>query len=196
MTFRQRLVKSIYPLMMKITGSINKDAKILHNKKNVNPAYPIYDLKVVDNTNKEIQLSEFKNKKMLLVNTASDCGYTPQYEELQKLHEQFKNKLVIIGFPANDFKQQEKGSDEEIAKFCKINYGVTFPLIRKSTVVKSENQNPVFKWLTDPVKNGWNKHQPDWNFSKYLIDEDGRLAYFFGPAISPLGKEITSVINQ
>jgi glutathione peroxidase len=194
MTFRQRLIRSIYPLMMKITGSFNKDAKVLRNKKNVNPVHPIYNLKVVDNTNKEIQLSEFKNKKILLVNTASDCGYTPQYAELQKLHEQFKDKLVIIGFPANDFKQQEKGNDEEIAKFCKINYGITFPLIKKSTVVKSENQNPIFNWLTDPAKNGWNKHQPDWNFSKYLIDEEGRLTYFFGPAISPLGNEIISAI--
>jgi glutathione peroxidase len=195
MTFRQRLIKSIYPLLIRITGLFNKDAKILHNKKNVNPTHPIYDLKVVDNTNKEIQLSEFKNKKILLVNTASDCGYTPQYAELQKLHEKFYDKLVIIGFPANDFKQQEKGSDEEIARFCKANYGIAFPIIKKSTVVKGENQNPVFKWLTDPAQNGWNKHQPDWNFSKYLIDEEGKLIYFFGPAISPLRNEIISTVG-
>jgi glutathione peroxidase len=182
--------------MMRITGLFNKNAKILCNEKNVNPTHPIYDFKVIDNTNKEIQLNGFKNKKILLVNTASDCGYTPQYAELQKLHEQFKDKLVIIGFPANDFKQQEKGTDEEIARFCKENYGITFPLIKKSTVVKSENQNPVFRWLTDPLQNGWNKHQPDWNFSKYLIDEGGKLVYFFGPAISPLGNEILSAVNK
>ena len=132
---------------------------------------------------------------MLLVNTASDCGYTPQYTDLQKLYEEQKDKLVIIGFPANDFKEQEKGTDEEIAQFCKLNYGVTFPLMKKSVVIKSGEQNPIYKWLTDVKQNGWNEEQHSWNFSKYLISEDGVLLNYFGPSISPTSSSVTDAVK-
>jgi glutathione peroxidase len=102
--------------------------------------------------------------------------------------------MVILGFPANDFKEQEKGSDEEIAQFCKVNYGVTFPLMKKSTVVKSPDQNPVYKWLSDSTQNGWCNKQPSWNFSKYLLDEHGNLLQYFDPAVSPLSPEVTDKI--
>jgi glutathione peroxidase len=140
-------------------------------------------------------LSAYRGKKIVVVNTASDCGYTGQYEELQKLYEQRKDDVVIIGFPANDFKQQEKGSNEEIASFCKKNYGVEFPLAMKTTVVKSADQHPIFKWLSDQKQNGWNEQAPSWNFSKYVIDEQGKLIGYFDPGVSPLGNDFTKALN-
>ena len=133
----------------------------------------------------------------MLVNTASDCGYTGQYDDLQKLSEQYKDKLVVIGFPANDFKEQEKGTDEEIASFCKKNFGVSFPLMKKSRVIKGAGIK--IKYLSGlPIrkKNGWNNQQPSWNFCKYIVDEEGRLTHFFGSTIEPLAKEITTALNQ
>ncbi|HXL59000.1 MAG TPA: glutathione peroxidase, partial [Chitinophagaceae bacterium] len=138
----------------------------------------------------------FKGKKVLLVNTASDCGYTGQYEELEKLYQQYKQRLIVIGFPANDFKEQEKGSDEEIAQFCTINYRITFPLMKKSIVIKSPGQNEVFQWLTDKNKNGWNDQQPVWNFSKYLVNEEGILSWYFDPSISPMSNSAINAIRS
>ena len=131
----------------------------------------------------------------MLVNTASNCGYTDQYEALQKLSEEYKDKLIVIGFPANDFKQQEKGSDEEIAQFCKLNFGVTFPLMKKTVVVKTAEQNEVFRWLTDSTKNGWNNKAPSWNFTKYIVNEEGVLTNYFGASVSPAGKDVIKVIG-
>lgn len=142
-----------------------------------------------------MQFASLKGKKVLLVNTASDCGYTNQYEDLQKLYEQSNGKLMIIAFPANDFKEQEKGDDSQIAAFCKINFGVTFPVAKKSSV-KGHNKNNVFDWLSDKNKNGWNNKQPSWNFSKYLVDERGVLTHYFDPAISPDSKEIMEALKQ
>jgi len=130
----------------------------------------------------------------LLVNTASDCGYTDQYDELQKLYDEEKDRLVIIGFPSNDFKQQEKGTDEEIAAFCRINYGVRFPLVKKSSVLPGPEQHPVFQWLTDKSKNGWTSKKPSWNFSKYLVNEEGMLIGYFDPSVSPLNKKVREAI--
>jgi glutathione peroxidase len=141
-------------------------------------------------------LESYKGKKLMLVNTASDCGYTNQYEDLQKLYQQFNNQLEIIAFPANDFKEQEKGSDSDIAQFCKVNFGVTFPLAKKSVVVKSNDQNNIFKWLTNKAKNGWNEKAPSWNFSKYLIDEQGTLTHYFDPSVSPLSDVVVEAIGK
>jgi glutathione peroxidase len=190
MTVRQTLLKVFYPLMMKarrITGSQNL---ILRNSTNTKPQTSFYYLQAIANNGTAINFEQFKGKKVLLVNTASDCGYTGQYKELEKLYKQYNNSLIVIGFPANDFKEQEKGSDQEIAQFCRINYGVTFPLIKKSTVIKSPGQNQVFQWLTDKNKNGWNDQQPVWNFSKYLINEEGTLTCYFDPSISPMSKDL------
>jgi glutathione peroxidase len=112
------------------------------------------------------------------------------------LYQRFSNKLEIIAFPANDFKEQEKGNDEEIAQFCKVNFGVTFPLAKKSVVVKSADQNDIFKWLTNKNQNGWNDQPPSWNFSKYLLNEQGELTHYFGPSVSPLSEEVLKAIAE
>ena len=171
-----------------------KRKKILQNRNSVRPLRSFYSLSAPLNNNTELNFDSLKGKKVLLVNTASDCGYTNQYDDLQKLFETTKDKLIVIGFPANDFKEQEKGNDEEIAQFCKINFGVTFPLAKKSSV-KGENQNEIFKWLSDKNKNGWNNKQPSWNFSKYLVNEQGLLTHYFDPAISPLSEEVKKAIQ-
>lgn len=170
-------------------------AKELYNNE-ATPPVSFYSLKDTAIDGSPFDFGHLKGKKVMLVNTASDCGYTGQYDDLQKLSERFKDELVVIGFPANDYKEQEKGSDAEIAAFCRINYGVSFPLMRKSSVKKGEDQNPVFQWLSDPAKNGWNKQQPSWNFCKYIVDEQGRLTGFFGSTIDPLSKTITKVLKR
>lgn len=192
MTIRQKLLKAFYPALMWVSG---KKANQFGNEHAKAPV-PFYSLKATTNSGTEFDFSQLKGKKVLLVNTASDCGYTGQYDDLQKLHERYQNKLVILGFPANDFKEQEKGSDEDIAQFCKINFGVTFPLMKKSSVIKGAAQNPVFKWLSDSTLNGWSNKQPSWNFSKYLINEEGELVHYFDPAVSPLSKELISAIEK
>lgn len=192
MTTRQKLLKAVYPVFMWMQG---KKAKVLTNEQ-MQPPVSFYSLKGVMNNGNEFDFTQLKGKKVLLVNTASNCGYTNQYDDLQKLNEQFQNKLVILGFPANDFKEQEKGNDEEIAQFCKINFGVTFPLMKKSSVIKTADQNEVFQWLTDSTKNGWNSKQPSWNFSKYLINEQGILINYFDPSVSPLSEEMISEIKK
>lgn len=184
MTFRQRILKLFYPLLMLFSKKSGKAAAVLKNEKNKQPVQSIYDLSLSLNNGKMIKLKEFAGKKILLVNTASNCGYTNQYDDLQKLYNEYQD-LVIIGFPANDFKEQERGSDEEIAQFCRLNYGITFPLSKKSVVIKSPAQNPIFRWLSDRNKNGWNDQQPTWNFSKYLVNEEGVLTHYFDPGISP-----------
>lgn len=192
MTTRQKLLKAVYPVFMWMQG---KKAKVLTNEK-MQPPVSFYSLKGILNNGSEFDFTQLKGKKVLLVNTASNCGYTNQYDDLQKLNDKFQNKLVILGFPANDFKEQEKGNDEEIAQFCKINFGVTFPLMKKSSVIKNAEQNEIFKWLTDSTKNGWNSKQPSWNFSKYLINEQGILTNYFDPSVSPLSEEVISEIKQ
>lgn len=191
MTVRQKILKAVYPAFMWFSG---KKAKTLSN--HAQPAVPFYSLKGLLNNGTEFSFEQLKGKKVLLVNTASNCGYTNQYDELQELYKRFENKLVILGFPANDFKEQEKGSDEEIAQFCKVNFGVTFPLMKKSSVVKNTDQNDVFKWLTDSAKNGWNNQQPSWNFSKYLVNENGVLTNYFDPSVSPLSEEVISEVKK
>ena len=189
MTTRQKLLKAVYPAWILFTKVIGKNNDAFANK-HAKPSVPFHTLKAVMNNGATYDFSQLKGKKVLLVNTASNCGYTGQYDDLQKLHEKFQNKLVILGFPANDFKEQETGSDEEIATFCKINFGVTFPLMKKSTVKKDSTQNEIFKWLTDATKNGWNNKAPSWNFSKYLVNEEGVLTHYFDPSVSPLSKEV------
>jgi glutathione peroxidase len=196
MTGRQRLLKIFYPLLIAFTKLMGRNTKVLTNSKNVAPAESIYSLQVPLNNGNNLSLETYKGKKIMLVNTASDCGYTNQYDDLQKLYQQFNNQLEIIAFPANDFKEQEKGSDSDIAQFCKINFGVTFPLAKKSVVVKSNDQNTIFKWLTNKAKNGWNEKAPSWNFSKYLINEQGTLTHYFDPSVSPLSGEVVKAIGK
>lgn len=190
MTLRQRILKIVYPLLMKAGEWFGVKANVETIKDDIKPIISFYDLKSVANNGAQINFADFKGKKVLIVNTASDCGYTAQFYELEKLHELYKERLVIIGFPSNDFKEQEKGSDEEIAAFCYATFGIKFLLIKKSNVLKSDKQNGVYQWLTDKTKNGWNDKQPEWNFSEYLVNEQGMLTHYFGPAISPMSDEV------
>ena len=194
MTIRQKALQLFYPVLNSLTALLGKNNKKLQSKTMAPVSF--YDLKLTLNNGKLLHFSELKNKKVMIVNTASDCGFTNQYEGLQALHEKYNGRLQLIGFPANDFGEQEKRADESIEQFCKINYGVTFPLVQKSTVIKNENQHEVYQWLTDENKNGWNYVAPSWNFCKYLIDEEGHLTHFFEAAIEPMGKEIIQAIDE
>jgi|SRR6218665_364452 len=153
-------------------------------------AKSFYDFKMKAIDGKEIDFSTFKNKKVLIVNTASECGYTPQYTELQELHEKFGSKVTVIGFPANNFGGQEPGDNMSIGAFCQKNFGVTFQLFEKSDVI-GDKQNELYKWLSDKDQNGWNTEQPNWNFCKYLISENGELLKFYTSAVSPMSTDIT-----
>lgn len=154
----------------------------------------IYDFKVPSLDGKTIDFKKFKGKKILIVNTASACGYTPQYADLEKLHQQYKDKLVVVGFPANNFGQQEPGNNDEIRDFCKKNYGVSFPMAAKVSV-KGEDMHPLFKWLTTKSLNGKMDAEIKWNFTKFLIDENGELLAKFESRVKPLSEEITGYLK-
>ncbi len=189
MSWRQSVMKTFYPLIM-LRGKWLGRGQILRNQANAAPPVSFYSLKMIANNGALITFDAFRGKKVLLVNTASDCGYTGQYEELESLHKQYGEKLVVLGFPANDFKHQEARDDAAIAAFCKINYGVSFPLMKKTVVIRSEEQNEVFNWLSDSSRNGWCNQAPVWNFCKYIVDENGKLQAFFPNTVSPLSKEV------
>jgi len=195
MTARQKFLKAVYPAWMWLAKLRGKNSTEFVNKQKEAPV-SFYSLNSTLNNNIELDFASLRGKKVLLVNTASNCGFTNQYDDLEKLYEENKDRLIVIGFPANDFKEQEKGSDEEIAQFCKDNYGVTFPLMKKSTVIKSSQQNEIYQWLTDSTKNGWNNKMPTWNFTKYLVNENGVLISYFGPSISPMSKDVLEAINK
>lgn len=196
MTLRQILLKTVYPAFTMLGKLSGRRSKVIRNDKRIVPPKSIYDLEIQRNNGEKVKMENFRGKKILFVNTASDCGYTAQYEELEQLYQRFHGSLQVIGFPANDFKEQEKGSDAEIAEFCRVNYGISFPLAKKSSVIKSPAQNAIFQWLSDAGRNGWLNKSPSWNFSKYLVNEQGLLTHYFDPAVSPLGKEIESAINN
>ncbi len=196
MTARQKMIKAIYPVFVGFKRIFSSDPKIKTNIGLLRPLRSLYLLKTPAPHGNDIEFEQFRGKKILLVNTASDCGYTPQYDDLQKLYELYREKLIIIGFPANDFKDQEKGTDEEIAVFCKLNYGVSFPLAEKSSVVDGPKQNKIFEWLTHKNENGWTDQQPVWNFSKWLVNENGILTHYFDPSVSPLSKDIVNAVRQ
>lgn len=150
----------------------------------------IYDFKLKSLDGKEVDFSQYKGKKLLIVNTASKCGKTPQYAGLEKLHEQYGNNVTVLGFPANNFLWQEPGSNEEIAAFCERNYGVKFQMFEKVSV-KGKDQSPLYQWLQ--AKTG---HKPDWNFAKYLVSEDGTQVTFFNSSVQPLDKKILDKIAK
>lgn len=154
-----------------------------------------YSLKMKSIDGQEIDFQKFRNKKVLIVNVASECGKTPQYADLQKLHEQYGNELEVLAFPSNDFGAQEPGNNAEIKQFCKANYGVEFQVFEKISVT-GQNMAPLYKWLTDKTQNGWNDTQPEWNFSKYLISREGELIAFFPSKINPLDPQIVSKIAE
>ncbi|MFW5831806.1 MAG: glutathione peroxidase, partial [Prolixibacteraceae bacterium] len=156
----------------------------------------LHDFKVKDIEGNEFDLSNLKGKKVLVVNTASKCGLTPQYEQLQNLYEQYGGEdFTIIGFPANNFANQEPGSNSEIVTFCQRNYGVTFPMMSKISV-KGDDMHPVYQWLTTKSKNRVKDSEVQWNFQKYLIDENGNLVEVVKPKVKPDDEEIINWIKS
>jgi glutathione peroxidase len=153
-----------------------------------------YSFKLKSLSGEMIDFSKYKGKKVLLVNVASKCGYTNQYTDLQKLHDTYGDKIVILGFPANNFGSQEPGSDSEIGAFCTKNYGVSFQMFSKISV-KGDDQNELYQWLSQKQKNGWNDQAPSWNFCKYIVNEKGELIKFYSAGVSPMGSEILELIK-
>jgi len=153
-----------------------------------------YDFTAKSIDGEDVKLSEFKGKKVLIVNVASECGYTPQYRGLEKLYETYKDNLVVLGFPANDFGKQEPGTNEEIQKFCTEHFNVTFPMFGKISV-KGNDMHPLYKWLSTVEENGWNDKAPNWNFCKYLLNEKGELMKYYSFAVEPLSDEIVKEIK-
>lgn len=152
----------------------------------------IYSFKVEDIDGNTFDFSTLKGKKIMVVNTASKCGLTPQYKDLQALYEKYGlDNFVIVGFPANDFMKQEPGTNEEIGAFCQKNYGVTFPMMSKISV-KGKEMHPIYKFLTEKSQNGLEDSEVGWNFQKYLLDENGELVKVIGPRTNPMDDEIVN----
>ena len=154
----------------------------------------IYNIDLKDLNGDDLKLNQFKGKKILIVNTASKCGYTSQYEDLQKLYTQYSDKLEIIGVPCNQFGNQEPGTGEEITSFCQKNYGVTFTMLEKSDV-KGKNQHELYKWLTQKELNGVSDATVKWNFHKFLIDENGKLLGDFASGVNPMSEKIVKYLK-
>ena len=171
-------------MLMAMTSMHAKEKKSLYD----------YSAKTIDG--REFSMEQLKGKKVLIVNTASECGLTPQYEDLQKLYEKYGGDgFEIIGFPSNDFMNQEPGNNEEIKNFCQVNYGVTFQMMEKIKV-KGDDMHPVYRWLTNKDLNGVKNSNVRWNFQKYLIDENGRLVDFVAPRKKPDSEEIVQWLEK
>ncbi|MBM3167774.1 MAG: glutathione peroxidase [Bacteroidota bacterium] len=171
------------------------DAASLHPSYEPNMESTLYDFKLKDINGQEVDFSSFKGKKLLIVNVASKCGYTKQYAQLQELYAAYGEKVVVLGFPANNFGGQEPGSNEEIKAFCTSEYGVTFPMFEKVSV-KGFDKHPLYRWLSDASQNGWNNQEPSWNFCKYLINEKGELVKFYPSSVNPMDEELIKLIQS
>ena len=177
-----------------ITACMTQNNRILESTEPAPAAqtmHSIYDFKVESLDGGTIDFSAFKGKKILIVNTASQCGYTKQYEGLEALYKKYQDKLVIVGFPANNFGGQEPGSNAEIKEFCKKNYGVTFPMAAKISV-KGDDTAPIYKWLCNKSENGVLDAEIKWNFNKFLLDEKGKIIAKFDSKVTPMSEELTS----
>ena len=174
-------------------GAIIFSKNYVHGEGNPKPPKSFYRIELKSLEGDEISLSDFRGRKVLIVNVASRCGFTSQYKELQELYSKYKDKLVIIAAPCNDFGWQEPGSPSDIRRFCDMNYQITFPIIEKQNI-KSVPRSELYSWLSMPSKNGWNKSLPSWNFCKYLVNEDGELTHFFRSNVKPMSETILSNI--
>ena len=178
-----------------ISGIIgNFVAKPAFPGKDSNSLPSIFDSKLKDEANGEIDLKAYRGKKILIVNTASRCSFTRQYKDLQQLQDTYKSSLVILAFPCNDFGKQEQENDAGIAKFCEVNFGITFRVMKKIGI-RLNAQSTLYNWLTNPTQNGWNRRLPQWNFWKYLLDENGRLIACLPSAVEPGSKLMHSLLN-
>ena len=180
---------SIYSYIFRSVSEVNL------NQKNEVYSDSFYDLSALSIDGKDISFKSFKGKKVLIVNVASECGYTDQYDDLQYLHRKYSNRLVILGFPSNNFGKQEPGSNIKILDFCKSNFGVEFQMFEKIEVI-GEKTHPVYKWLTSSSLNGWNDKSPKWNFYKYLVDQNGNLSKVLASSINPRDPIITDFIES
>ncbi len=171
-------------------GSLSATDKSLTQK----ASKSMYDIQINNLQGKSIDLSEFKGKKVLFVNVASKCGFTPQYKELQELQDTYKDNLVVIGVPCNQFGKQEPGNSDEIQVFCEVNYGVSF-LITEKLDVKGSNQHKLYEWLTKKAVNGKQNSTVKWNFQKYLVDEEGKFLDYFYSITKPMNSRITSYLK-
>jgi|TARA_B110000967_G_scaffold209939_1_gene268773 glutathione peroxidase len=154
----------------------------------------IYNIKINNLQGKAIDLSAYKNKSLLFVNVASKCGFTPQYKDLEELHQTYQDDLVVIGVPCNQFGKQEPGNSDEIEEFCQVNYGVSF-LITEKIDVKGDDQHPLYAWLTDKSLNGKKSSSVKWNFQKYMVDKEGKLIDYYFSLTKPLSSKITKNIK-
>lgn len=193
MTTRQKFLQIVYPAYVRLSRLSQNKSKVLLNDSIV-PPVSFYSLTGELHNGELLDFNSMAGKKVLLVNTASGCGFTQQFDQMQSLFKQYKNELVVLAFPANDF-GEEKKDDEKIAIFCRENFRVSFPIMKKSGVITKRSQNNIFRWLTDPAKNGWNSQAPTWNFCKYLINEDGMLIDFFASGVVPTGTEIKKALQ-
>ncbi|WP_040559977.1 glutathione peroxidase [Kordia algicida OT-1] len=171
-----------------------KKAKLHSNVVVETKEIPVYDIAINDLAGKPISLKDFKGKNILFVNVASKCGFTKQYKELQLLSDTYKENLVVIGCPCNQFGKQEPGNSEQIQEFCELNFGVTFLLTEKLDV-KGKNQHPLYEWLTTKKLNGRRNSKVRWNFQKYLIDQNGKLIDYFYSITKPSSKKITKYLD-
>lgn len=186
------LLLSAGAILQSCKNQKNENSQTNSTKKNMNET--IYDYKVESLDGKEINFADFKGKKILVVNTASECGFTPQYADLEKLSKDYADKIVVIGFPANNFGGQEPGSNKEIGAFCEKNFGVTFPMAAKVSV-KGDDIAPIFKYLTQKDLNGVKNTAILWNFTKFLVDENGYLIDTFISTTKPTSESITKYLK-
>lgn len=167
----------------------------LHMAVSAQDQISFYDFQVTDINGKTFDMASLKGRKVLVVNTASKCGFTPQYADLQRLYEEYSDRgLVIIGFPANNFLREEPGDNQEIKTFCQVNYGVTFPMMSKISV-RGKDMHPLYRWLTRKELNGVMNSRVSWNFQKYLIDENGKIAGVVKPRVNPYSDKIINWLN-
>ena len=190
------LIASLIPLALACGSSDRAGSQQAGMMGTSNPASSFHALSAVDIDGNPVSMASFKGKRLLVVNTASKCGYTKQYAQLQELYDTFKDKdFVVIGFPSNDFGGQEPGSEQEIAAFCQKNYGVSFPMMSKVST-KGRDQHPVYQWLTSKEQNGVMDATVKWNFHKFLIDEEGRLVAAYPSGVTPLDEQILAFAQR
>ncbi len=194
MTIKQQILKRLYKVIMLKGKILPSKNDVQQNTLSTAPNASFYDIEVFANNGMQLNLANYKGKKIIIVNTASNCGFTAQYEELESIYTEYKNKIVVLAFPANDFRNQESGSDASIAQFCSLNFGISFPIMKKNSVIKGDNQQAIYKWLTHKTLNGWCNQPPTWNFCKYIINEHGQLTHFFSNNVAPSSKIFINAI--